>query len=200
MKKIFLATLFVVSFSSNALANDVPNLQKVFESIKEEAKKGNSAALFELGQAYNFGNYVAVDYSKAVKYLTKAAELGHSDAQNSLGMMYLNGQGVGQSYQLAKKWFTESVHNGNPYAMSNLGSLYLNGQGVPKDYRKGCDYYFQSAVKGKFAQSEANVGVCHMNGGFDGKRDYQAARFWLNKADDKGSSFAISVMKENGWR
>lgn len=189
----------MVSFPFNVLANDVPSPQKMFEFIKEGAKKGNPTALFELGQAYRFGNYVAVDYSKAVKYLTKASELGHSDAQNSLGLMYQNGQGVGQSYQLAKKWFTESVHNGNTYAISNLGSLYINGQGVPKDYRKGCDYYLQSAVIGKFAQSEANVGVCHMNGSFDGKRDYQAARFWLNKAADKGSSFAISVMKENGW-
>lgn len=200
VKQILLATLFVFSFSSNAMANAIPSPQKMIELIKEEAKKGNPAALFELGQSYRFGNVVPVDYSKAVKYLSKASELGHSDAQNSFGLMYQNGDGVEQSFQLAKKWLTESAQQGNAYAMLNLGHLYTNGQGVSRDFRKACDYYFKAAVKGKLAKAESNVGICHMNGEFDGKKDYQAARLWLDKAATKGDSYAIKIMRERGWR
>lgn len=200
MKRLLLATLFVVSFSSNAMAEAMGEVQKMFEILEAQAKKGNPTALFEVGQAYRFGDFVSIDYSKAVKYLSKASELGHSDAQNSFGLMYQGGQGVEQSYQLAKKWFTESAQHGNPYAMLNLGSLYTNGWGVSRDYRKGCDYYFKAAVKGKLAQAESNVGICHMNGEFDGKKDYQAARFWLDKAANKGNAYAIKIMRERGWR
>lgn len=70
--------------------------------------------------------------------------------------------------------------------MMNLGSLYANGWGVMRNMPTACRYYKQAADASGEAQAEGNVGVCWLNGDFNGVVDRAGAARWLRKAAAKG--------------
>ena len=69
------------------------------------AEDGDARAQYMVGLAYDLGNGVPQDYTKAANWYRKAALQGAPDARASLGALYARGQGVPQDYAQAAKWW-----------------------------------------------------------------------------------------------
>lgn len=63
--------------------------KEAFEFFSPKAELGDPNALFELGQMYRMGDYVAKDAGEAIIYLKRAKN--HTIAQFFVGDIYLNG-------------------------------------------------------------------------------------------------------------
>ena len=99
-------------------------------TLRSQAERGDPAAQFALGQAYDFGTGVVQNDNQASNWYRKAAEQAYAPAQNSLGIMYRTGRGVEQSKEEAVDWYRKSARQGYGKAMFNLGTAYFNGDGV----------------------------------------------------------------------
>ena len=114
MKRIILSILLAL------LANSVLAIE--MSEIEALAERGFAPAQFSLGIAYDTGDGVRQDHSKAVKWYRKAALQGHKRAQNNLAASYGRGEGVPQNLELALKWYQIAAQQGDPLARQNLSS------------------------------------------------------------------------------
>ena len=132
------AVLVVLGFALTRVESTKSVEQSVdpsqIESLLEFAGAGYASAQFNLGDAYNYGQGVPQDYTKAVAWYRQAAEQGLADAQINLGVMYQLGHGVPQDDAQAAAWYRKAAEQGRAVAQWLLGLAYQIGQGVPKDY------------------------------------------------------------------
>ena len=150
---LFVIMLFIVSSCKEKTIREYAR-----EGIKYEAKgdiekaqecflivenSGDSAVMFELGDAYSMTayGYGIVDEYKAAYWYRLAAERGHSKAQCYLGVMYEEGRGVKQDYFKAVEWYQKAADQGQSDAQFNLGLLYYDGEGVRQNYTKAKEYF-----------------------------------------------------------
>ena len=107
------------------------DVEKGIEHITKWANKGNSSALFFLGNLYfELGNP-----EDAELLLIKASELNHPVAMKFLATGYLKGLLGDTDYNKAKYWFEESAKYGNINSMIYLGIIYREGLGVDKNLK-----------------------------------------------------------------
>lgn len=85
----------------------------------------NASALFNIGQAYYYGEGVKQDYTKAFVWLTKSANQDYSLAQIQLAEMYFSGKGVNKDVSKAIEIIKPLAELGDPKAQENL-KWYLN--------------------------------------------------------------------------
>src|SRR5260370_33832985 len=69
------------------------------KGLTKKADSGNTAAQFQLGLAYHFGNGVDKDIYEAIRWYRMAANSGDPAAQNNLG----------HRYQTGPQWVTDLV-------------------------------------------------------------------------------------------
>ena len=79
--------------------------RKYFQETKLKAEKGDTTEQFNLSQLYEFGDGVAKDAAKAMKWLRKAAEQNDARAQIKLGDMYVKGNNVSIDILEAYAWY-----------------------------------------------------------------------------------------------
>ena len=154
------------------------NQTKDPKQIEELAEKNDQDVQLQLGHRYYFGEGVAKDYKKAVKWYRKSANQGNAIAQNNLGVIYRNGYGVEHDYQEAVNWYRKSAEQGNAKAQYNLGVYYDNGEGVEQDYEEAVNWYKKSGEQGN-ATAQKNLGVCYCNGK-GVLKSWVLAHMWLN--------------------
>ncbi|MDE2441908.1 MAG: sel1 repeat family protein [Betaproteobacteria bacterium] len=70
------------------------------------AARGNVDAAYNLAVIHQYGDGVALDYTKALYWYRKAAEQGDRISQIQIGLMYQTGQGVLADETEAHRWFT----------------------------------------------------------------------------------------------
>ncbi|MGA6138189.1 tetratricopeptide repeat protein [Acinetobacter dispersus] len=80
----------------------------------------NASALFNIGQAYYYGEGVKQDYKKAFVWLTKSANQDYSLAQIQLAEMYFSGEGVNKNVAKAVEIIKPLAELGDPKAQQNL--------------------------------------------------------------------------------
>jgi len=104
----------------------------------------DAISLIAQGNAYYYGEGVAMDLTKACDCYEQAAQLGSPQAQCLLG--YCLKKGIGRDADLAKAFslFVSSADAGFPMAMYNLGECYEKGLGCQPDPEKSA-YYYQKA-------------------------------------------------------
>lgn len=110
--------------------------QDKFEAIewyRKSAAQNNLMAMLDLGDMYQKGDGVEINYNEAFKWFTKAAEQGEPEAQLRIASMYLEGQGVPQDYQETIKWVRKAADQGYSYAQIRLGALYFQGRAVSRN-------------------------------------------------------------------
>jgi hypothetical protein len=73
-----------------------------------------------LGLAYEQGQGVEADASKAVSWYRQAAKLGHPRARYKLGLAYELGKGVSADEAQALKWYGLAASQGVPAAKQRL--------------------------------------------------------------------------------
>jgi tetratricopeptide (TPR) repeat protein len=120
------------------------------------AESGHGGAMFYVGQMYEQGRGVEVNYPEALKWYRRAAAKGVDAAQNNLGLMYREGLGVRRDYRQAAEWFRKAAMQGNDDAQLSLGALYVNGQGVQRDFAEAYAWYTLSAEQGN-QQADRNL-------------------------------------------
>jgi len=118
-----------------------------FQSLLEQAKKGDAPAQNNLGRMYAQGKGVPQDYIAAVKWFSKSAEQGIVEAQCSLGWSYYQGHGVPMDYAEAMKWSRMSAERGYPNAQHTLGDMYEKGRGVAQNLEEAYKWYNLAAAR-----------------------------------------------------
>ena len=112
------------------------------------AKKGNSAAEFNVAVSYMSGNGVDRDERAGAEWMAKAAMHGDTDAQFNLGTMYAQGIGVPKSGDDSVKWYRLAAEQESARAQYWLGHAYENGEGVPQSYDDAVKWYRKAAELG----------------------------------------------------
>jgi TPR repeat protein/rRNA maturation protein Nop10 len=149
------------------------------------AKRGDSAAMTDLGNAYRDRKFSSVpDYAAARQWFEKAAARGNSNAMNALGLAYHMAQGVPRDYAIARSWYEKAAQRGNVAAIANLGVFYEFGSGVPQNYSKAWQLFEEAANKGNaFAMHHLGQMTEYGKGM---QADFARAVKWYVKAGDSG--------------
>ena len=124
-----------------------------FNATLQKAEQGNAVAQNKLGDIYEAGEKVPVNYTQAIYWYEKAAKQGNSDAQYNLGYMYYNGYGIKKDYAQAVIWFQKSAKAGNAVAQCSLGLCYKYGDGIQLNYPLAM-YWLKKSIKGGFSEAQ----------------------------------------------
>lgn len=125
-------------------------------TLQAQAENGVSAAQFDLGNRYLYGDEVIADEFAAARWFRAAAEQGNNNAQYNLAVMYLQGTGVIADFNQALEWFRRAAEQGDPPAQFTLATLYANGRGVQQDPVQA-HLWFSLAAAGGHRAAAANL-------------------------------------------
>ncbi|MFN3516001.1 MAG: SPOR domain-containing protein [Novosphingobium sp.] len=94
------------------------------------AAKGDSDAIYNLGEAYRVGKGVPRDLAIAEEHFGRAAAMGHLQASDTYGvLLFQRGE-----RQRALPFIRAAADRGDPRAQYFLGIAHFNGDLVPKDW------------------------------------------------------------------
>lgn len=131
------------------------NATGAFGLYLSAAKSGHLGAQVALGRAYEFGEGVAQDGDRAVKWYETAAAKKSLEAQEELGRAYAQGVAFPRDYVKSVAWFSAASDRGSPVAQHALGVEYLLGWGVSRDDARGAELVRQAAEAGNVAAQTA---------------------------------------------
>ena len=103
----------------NLAFNKVQHMLNI-EKVKQLANSGDVKRQYILGIAYQYGEGVTMDGTKAVYWYKKAAKLGNAKAQYFLGFNYYLGKYVEKDLHKAVEWLTKSAEQGDVDAIDLL--------------------------------------------------------------------------------
>lgn len=106
-------------------------LDKVLDRLKTEATKGNPSIQSQLGNAYAYGHYIAVDLTEAHRWWEQAAEKKNSEAFFQLGRSAQTGRGIPADPGAARIRFSEAAVLKHGLAAFELGKMLRDGVGGP---------------------------------------------------------------------
>ena len=149
MKKyISILALVTLVFSTSIYSSKSDNIE--IEEIKKRAVAEYAEAQYSLGRAYDFGESVPQNYTKASFWYNKATLQKYAQAQYNLGLLYLYGkENISQDYKKAVYWFEKAAVQGVVRAQYNLGVSYYMGNGVPKNKKNGLFWLEKAANQNK---------------------------------------------------
>ena len=154
------------------------------------ADQGHYEAMRSVAVAYEEGDGVPVDFSRAVDWYRTVAEAGDKDIAYELGMMYANGKQVARDDAEAIYWLEQTIdecggvtHSASYEAESSffqLGLLYANSEGSAQDQAQAVDYFRKAAVR-DHTGGRYHLGLAYYKG--EGVlKDYIEAYAWLSLA------------------
>lgn len=130
---------------------------ETLEALAEKAESGDSAAQFDLGSRYLYGEGVEQSNFEALHWFRLAAEQDNHNAQYNLAVMYLNGIGVVANTEEALRWFEAAANNGDGMAQYNLGVFHANGvYGLDQDILRAW-MWFTLAGSGGLQNAASNA-------------------------------------------
>jgi len=161
-------------------------------SVKIAAEKGNAKAQFTLGQMYEKGNGINVNWELAVNWYRKAAEQGNAQAQYSLADMISESRGTQKDDLQIVYWLRKAAEQGYTDAQYQMGVQYTIGQGVEKDVELSFQWYRTAAEQGH-ARACMFLSNAYLDG--DGvERDYDLGISWMTKSAELGDIFAQRLL------
>jgi len=114
--------------------------------LEKACTSGELYACSYLGNMYDQGLGVAVDYHRAATLYSKTCNAGTASDCYNLGLLYEEGNGVIQDYAHSAVLYSKACDRGSGEGCTGLGDLYSNGHGVFQDepkahrlYDKGCN-------------------------------------------------------------
>ena len=148
---------------------------------------------YAIGEAYEEGNGVRINYNLAAMSYEKAGELGSSAALYRLGRMYDFARGVERDYKISKECYEKAIAiDGNDKAAYNLGVLYANGFGVEKNLDKAKELYELAAEKNNMYALH-NLAMMY-NDGTGAEKDYIMAAKYFRLAGEAGNGYSYSCL------
>ncbi|EJK55891.1 hypothetical protein THAOC_24316 [Thalassiosira oceanica] len=121
------------------LQKDMRRAVKLWE---EAAELGSIESLFDLGNAYVFGNGVQEDEAKAVEFLAKEAMQGHAGSRHNLG--YIEAQRGNNDRAL--RHLLISAKMGDNISVENIKNYFMAGLATKEQYAEALNGY-QDAVE-----------------------------------------------------
>ena len=120
-------------------------------------------ALFDLGQLYDAGLYVAQDRNKACDLFEISAVKGLATAAYNTGMCYELGQGRKLDPKAALRYYHEAARQNEPHSAYQLAMLYYDGTLVDRDITATVLFLHMAAVAGHY-QAQNNLATLYLNG------------------------------------
>jgi TPR repeat protein len=142
---------FIAALLFSSLVGIASVAQEAPSSIGEltaRAEAGDSAAQFELGNIYFYGQGVVVDNFAAARWFRAAADQDNYNAQYNLAIMYMQGTGVIADMREAVNWFERAAVLGDAPAQFTLATFFANGRVVQQDPVKAHMWFTLAASSG----------------------------------------------------
>lgn len=99
--------------------------ESAFHYYQLAAQQGHPKAIYQVFQAYHYGDYIEQSYKEAAKYLKLGENLGNAELQYELGQYYNKGLGnFPLSFLEALKYFKFAAEQGLHSAQSRLEIIY----------------------------------------------------------------------------
>ena len=124
------------------------NYEEAVKWYHKAADKGNTDAMYKLGDCFYNGWGVEEDDEEAFKWYRKAADKGNAYAMYKLGQCYYYGRGVENDREEAVKWYRKAAEQGNADAMNELGNCYHLGWGVENNNEEALKWFRKAAEQG----------------------------------------------------
>lgn len=102
---------------------------------------------FIKGYAFDVGQGVTRDCSKAIFHYRRAAKAGELSSLFNLGQLYYE-RGKKTDLRKAVFWWSKAAKQGDMEAQCNLGKSFENGEGAKKNIRQALKYYRLAATQG----------------------------------------------------
>ncbi|GAA0859133.1 tetratricopeptide repeat protein [Aliiglaciecola litoralis] len=170
-----------------------PDYQTACNYYEAAVARGAADVQFDVAYCFVYGEGREQNVDKGVALLLQSALNNDTSALVELGRLYANGELVEQDLQKSLRYYQSAYELNNPRAAYALGLNYENGIGVKKDPVLSFEYYRQSAswgmTEGMLATAKAYLY------GFGTAKDKEQAIKWLQKASQKGSMEAQSLLK-----
>jgi len=170
------------------------SLRKDPLSVAYEAEYLNAEELYVKGYAYEMGENVTQNASKALEYYLYASEKNHAGACERIGQIYRFGKSVKQDPEEAITWFCKSAELGHPEALCSIAEMYMNGQGVECNHETAMYWYEYAAEQGS-TKAQYLAGRHY----YEGKivnRDLEKARELLMLGGEDKRPGAIELLKK----
>ena len=156
------------------------------------AERGDAAAQYMLGNAYDFGSLgLSVNKGRAAELYRSAAAAGSAQAQFCLGVLFEKGDITTRSADQAARFYRLAAEQGLPSAIFNLGILCRDGAGVLQDYAAAASH-FRRAAKLGHVKAAGELALCYMLGR-GAAVDCARAMRWARRAADRGDAGAMST-------
>jgi len=165
----------------------------------EAAEKGDSNAMYKLGDAYLRGTGTEKNIKKAAAWFEKAALAGNDAAMFQLGLMYYSGEGMPKDHGKAFELFRESARAGHQPAMYNIAWMYQRGEGTETDDAKALQWYERAAEEG-FTKAMNQLAQMYYFGDLVEQNFKQAALYYQRsaRAGDQKGMYNLAVLYHNG--
>lgn len=176
---------------------------EAYFDYKKQAKKGDVAAQFHLGECYYNGSGVEKNYEKAVKWYLEAANSGNPEAQYTMGRCYEKGVGVSRNKEKAKEWYKASAEQGyynndeDINAQAKMASIYYD----EKNHLEAFKWFCKAAEQSDDHALEM-AGRYYLFGTGGVKKDYGAAVDCFKKMMVKkaaAANYYLGICYENGY-
>jgi TPR repeat protein len=170
---------------------------KWYKKARNNGSKVAISQIGQIGQMYQMGLGVPIDYDKSIEMFKESAALGNKRGKFSMGVAYYNGDkyatyrigllyvnrfDVARDYKKANEWFLKAHEKRCSQATQQLGESYRLGRGAEKNLQLA-EEYLKSVAKGEFHQAEFNLGLLYE---FE-LNDKQRVIEMYSAADDLGS-------------
>jgi len=109
---------------------------------------GHAAACNNLGLAYQTGEGVARDYTRAMSLFERACSRGLAEACSNQGALYEHGLGVPANLGDAQRAYAQACRHGSALGCSNLGVLYSQGRGVVSNDDRAVRLFAEACAAG----------------------------------------------------
>jgi hypothetical protein len=94
-----------------------------FQKLLKAAEAGDAEAQYNLGQAYEYGEYDKVDLAEAMSWYTKSARQGYVHAQFKLSVFHEDGKGCEVDFLAAYEWAEKAARQGLVHAQKRVSAF-----------------------------------------------------------------------------
>lgn len=140
-----------------------PDIPRALFWFTHAAQHNSALAQYALGNIYQSGLGVEVDYEQAHQWFTRAVNQNYLAANISLGRLYEQGLGVVPDPKYAQELYTHAYQQGYRGGLNTLGWDYQHGIGVKTDIQEAIRLYEQAAAQGD-ASALNNLGWIYQKG------------------------------------
>jgi TPR repeat protein len=198
------AMAFLGIMLTNGLPGLTRNVAEGHRLMERAAAAGEVGALRVMGQGYVTGWSDAIDFAKAISYLTKASDRGDVKATFLLAEMYFVGQGVRQDHREAERLMSIAAKAGYLDAQAMLGTWLLlpYASGVTEDPSGALDW-LQRAADRMEPHAMLQLGMFYVEygkrtGHQDAPRGVSVLQRCAEATIEPDCAFAYATALENG--